>query len=81
MKKEYLTEMLANSVVEAPMDRRLYFPHEEQLRGPSVTVRFSVKFNADGKVMFVSRKCKLQCSCEECPLRGLCEDIEERIRM
>ena len=81
MKKEYLTEMLANRVVKAPMDRRFYFPREEQLREPSITVRFNVKFDANGKVMFVSRTCKLQYSCEECPFRGLCDDIEERIRM
>lgn len=43
MKKEYLTEMLANRVVKAPVDRRLHFlPRDEQLREPSVTVRFSV---------------------------------------
>ena len=81
MNKEHLAKLLKSGTVEAGADRRLYFPHEEQLREPRVTVQFSVKFNTDGKVMLVSRKCKLQCSCEKCPFKGLCDDIEERIRM
>jgi len=65
----------------SPCGGVLSYGDQEQLREPSVTVRFSVKLNADGKVMFVSRTCKLQCSCEKCPFKKLCDDIEERIHM
>ena len=81
MRKEQLAELLENVAMNGIQEeKRFYFPREEQLREPSVTVRFSVKLNADGKVMFVSRTCNLSCSCEKCPFRGLCDDIEERIR-
>ena len=80
MKKEYLTEMLANRVVKAPMDRRFYFPREEQLREP-LTVHFAVNFGADGAVLSVRRSCNLSCSCDKCPFKKLCDDIEERIHM
>jgi len=78
MKKEHLTELLEKGVVVSPLERQLYIPHEEQAREP-LTVHFGVKF--DGRVISVHRKCNLSCSCEECPFKGLCEDIEERIRM
>jgi len=79
MNKELIADLLGKGTVEAGADRRLYFPHEEQLREP-LTVHFTVKFNGDGGIVSVRRSCNLSCSCEECPLRGLCEDIEERIR-
>ena len=87
MKREQIAELLEKGMIEAGTDRQLYFPHEEQLREP-LTVHFAVKFNGDGGVVSVRRSCNLSCrscnlsySCEECPLKGLCDDIEERIRM
>jgi len=79
MKREQIAELLEKGIVKAEADRHLYFPHEEQLREP-LTVHFAVEFNGDGRVVSVRRSCSLSYSCEECPLRGLCEDIEERIR-
>ena len=80
MNKELIADLLGKGIVEAGADRRLYFPHEEQLREP-LTVHFAVKFNGDGRVISVRRSCNLSYSCEECPLKGLCDDIEEKIRM
>jgi len=80
MKREQIAELLEKGMIEAGTDRQLYFPHEEQLREP-LTVHFAVKFNGDGGVVSVRRSCNLSYSCEECPLKGLCDDIEERIRM
>ena len=80
MKKEHLTELLEKGVVVSPLERQLYIPHKEQAREP-LTIRFAVKISGDGRVISVHRKCNLSCSCEECPFRGLCDDIEERIRM
>jgi len=77
MNKEHLAKLLKSGIVEAGADRRLYFPHEEQLREP-LTLHFAVKLGND---ISVRRGCNLSYLCEECPLRGLCEDIEERIRM
>jgi len=80
MNKKHIDGLLKDRTVEAGADRHLYFPREEQLREP-LTVHFAVKFNGDGGIVSVRRSCNLSCSYEECPLRGLCEDIEERIRM
>ena len=80
MNKELIAELLGKGVLEAPVDRRFYFPREEQLREP-LTVRFAVNFGADGAVLSVRRSCNLSCSCEKCPFRGACDAIEERIRM
>ena len=80
MKKEHLTKLLEKGVVVSPQERRLYIPHEEQAREP-LTIRFAVKISGDGRVISVHRNCNLSYSCEECPFRGLCDDIEERIRM
>ena len=80
MRKEHLTKLLEKGVVVSPLERQLYIPHKEQAREP-LTVHFAVKFNGDGRVISVHRKCNLSCSCEECPFKGLCDDIEERIRM
>ena len=80
MKRKQIAELLEKGIVKSGTDRQLYFPHEEQLREP-LTVHFAVKFNGDGGVISVRRSCNLSYSCEECPLKGLCEDIEKRIRM
>ena len=80
MNKEQIAELLGKGVVKAPMDRRFYFPREEQLREP-LTVHFAVNFGADGAVLSVRRSCNLSCSCEKCPFKKLCDDIEERIHM
>ena len=80
MENKHLTKLLEKRVVVSPVERRLYLPHEEQAREP-LTVHFAVKFDGDGRVISVHRNCNLSCSCEECPFKGLCDDIEERIRM
>jgi len=58
MKGEQIAKLLEKGMVKAEADRRVYFPHEEQLREP-LTVHFTVKFNGDGGVISVRRSCNL----------------------
>jgi len=79
MNKEQISELLKDVAIKGiGEEKRLYLPHSVRTREP-VTVYFTVKF--DGGVISVCKRCNLPCSCEDCPLRGLCDDIEKRIRM
>jgi len=54
---------------------------EERIKEkPTIKVEFEVKLTLNGEVVGVSRKCKLSCSCTQCPFSEYCDKLMEKLK-